>query len=79
MGRKVGGSFERVLMRERTCVSLWLIHVDVWQKPSLYCKVIILQLKIKLKRRGRMEKTKLKERKISFNKNGLLKNSYFYA
>ena len=23
----------------------WLIHVDVWQKPSQYCKVIILQLK----------------------------------
>ena len=24
--------------------SVWLIHVDVWQKPSQYCKVIILQL-----------------------------------
>ena len=23
----------------------WLIHVDVWQKPSQYCKVIIFQLK----------------------------------
>ena len=22
----------------------WLIHVDVWQKPSQYCKVIIFQL-----------------------------------
>ena len=28
-----------------THVHLWLIHVDVWQKPSQYCKVIILQLK----------------------------------
>ena len=28
-----------------TCVHLWLIHVDVWQKPSQCCKVIILQLK----------------------------------
>ena len=27
-------------------VYLWLIHVDVWQKPTQYCKVIILQLKI---------------------------------
>ena len=27
-----------------THVSLWSIHVDVWQKPSQYCKVIILQL-----------------------------------
>ena len=22
-----------------------LIHVDVWQKPSQYCKLIVLQLK----------------------------------
>ena len=32
--------------REGTCVYLWLIHVDVWQKPTQYCKAIILQLKI---------------------------------
>ena len=25
-------------------VYLWPIHIDVWQKPSQYCKVIILQL-----------------------------------
>ena len=30
---------------EGTHVYLWLIHVDVWQKPSLHCKEIILQLK----------------------------------
>ena len=24
----------------------WLIHVDVWQKSTQYCKAIILQLKI---------------------------------
>ena len=24
----------------------WLIHVHVWQKPTQYCKAIILQLKI---------------------------------
>ena len=29
---------------EDICI-LWLIHVDVWQKPTQYCKVIILQLK----------------------------------
>ena len=23
----------------------WLIHVDVWQKPPQYCKVISLHLK----------------------------------
>ena len=26
-------------------VYLWLIHVDVWQKPTQHCKAIILQLK----------------------------------
>ena len=29
-----------------TYVYLWLIHVDIWQKPTQYCKAIILQLKI---------------------------------
>ena len=28
-----------------THVHPWLIHVNVWQKPPQYCKVIILQLK----------------------------------
>ena len=28
-----------------TCVHPWLIHVNVWQKPLQYCKVISLQLK----------------------------------
>ena len=39
-GREVyeGGSY----------VYLWLIHVDVWQKPTRYCKAIILQLKINI-------------------------------
>ena len=32
--------------REGTYVHLWLIHVDVWQKPTQYCKAVILQLKI---------------------------------
>ena len=26
-------------------IYLWLIHVDVWQKLTQYCKAIILQLK----------------------------------
>ena len=33
--------------REGTLVYLQLIHVDVWQKPTQYCKAIILRLKIK--------------------------------
>ena len=28
-----------------TRVHPWLIHVNVWQKPPQYCKVISLQLK----------------------------------
>ena len=28
-----------------TTVYLWMINADVWQKPSQYGKVIILQLK----------------------------------
>ena len=26
--------------------TLWLIHVDVWHKPTQHCEAIILQLKI---------------------------------
>ena len=29
-----------------TYVHPWLIHVDVWQKPPQYCKVISLQFKL---------------------------------
>ena len=32
-----------------THVHQWLIHVNVWQKPPQYCKVISLQLKKKKK------------------------------
>ena len=41
-GREVGGSFRR----DGTYAYLHMIHVDVWQKPTQYCKTIILQLKI---------------------------------
>ena len=36
-------------------VNLWLIHVNVWQKPLQYCKVISLQLiKNKERKKERM-------------------------
>ena len=38
----MGGKFKR----EGTYVYAWLINVDVWQKPTQYCKAIILQSKI---------------------------------
>ena len=31
-------------------VYLWLIHIDKWQNQSQYCKVIVFQLNIKLKK-----------------------------
>ena len=37
-GRREGGS------GWGTHVNPWLIHVNVWQKPLQYCKVISLQL-----------------------------------
>ena len=40
-----GGRFKR----EGTYVYLWLIHVDVWKKPTKFCKAIILQLREKKK------------------------------
>ena len=39
----VGGG--REALEQGTQVHLWLIHVDAWQKPPQYCKVISLQLK----------------------------------
>ena len=32
-------------------VYLWLIHVEVWQKTTQFCKAIILQQKNKLKKK----------------------------
>ena len=46
MGWEAGRRFNR----KGTCVHLWMIHVDVWQKPSQYCKAIILQLEKKKKK-----------------------------
>ena len=40
LDREGGGSGFR--NGEGAHVYLWLVHVDVWQKPSQYCKVIIL-------------------------------------
>jgi len=31
--------------REGIYVYIWLIHVDVWQKPTEFCEAIILKLK----------------------------------
>ena len=38
-----GGRFKR----KEIYVYLWLIHVEVWQKTTQFCKAIVLQLKKK--------------------------------
>ena len=55
MGREVGRGF-----RMGTHVNPWLIHLNVWQKPLQYCKVISLQLINKKKKEREREKTKRK-------------------
>ena len=52
MGWDVGGRFKK----EGTYVYLWLIRGDVWQKPTQYCKAIILQLKTKFFLKKKVER-----------------------
>ena len=42
-----------------THVLPWLIHVNVWQKPSQYCKVTSLQLKKKKKDLGKRARSEV--------------------
>ena len=57
-GRREGGS------GWGTHVTPWLTHVNVWQNPLQYCKVISLQLiKINGKKKIRMQHLKKKKRK----------------
>ena len=41
--------------KEETDVYLRVIHIAAWQKPTQYCEVIILQLKINFKKRHMYE------------------------
>ena len=50
----------------------WLIHVDVWQKWTQYCKPIILQLQINLKK-----KTKWRKQNKPFSHNTCYKKGQF--
>ena len=52
MGWEVGRSFKK----EGTYVYIWLIHVDIWKRPTQCGKLIILQLKIDifLKEKGKV-------------------------
>ena len=55
-GRREGGS------GWGTHVNPWLIHVNVWQKPLQYCKVISLQL---IKINGKKYKNKTNNHKVA--------------
>ena len=57
--------------REGTYVYLWLIHVDVWQKPTQYCKAIILQLKIIFKKENK-KRDSISKRPETIIKSGLV-------
>ena len=76
MGRKMGRRFKT----EGIYVYLWLIHVDVWHKPTQFCKAIILQLKNNLKNKERnlknfkfkkLYQVKLKEDRVQYEKEDL--------
>ena len=54
---KVGGRFKR----KGSYAYLCLIPFNVWQKPTLYCKAIILQLKINNFKKGVKKKKKKEE------------------
>ena len=51
VGKEVGGG--QFQDPADTCL-LWLIHTDVWQKPSQYCEVINFQLKSVNFKKGRL-------------------------
>ena len=42
-----GGRWEGDLRGRGHRVHLWVIHADIWQKTTKFCKAIILQLKNK--------------------------------
>ena len=50
---ELGGRFKR----QGTYTYLWLIHVDVWQKPTQYCTGIILRLKMNKSKIKKNQKT----------------------
>ena len=46
-----------------TELNWWLFHVDVWQKPAQYCKIIIYQWKLNTLKNFKKMKTERNEKK----------------
>ena len=55
----MGWGVGRRAKREGIYGYLWLIYADVTQKPTQYCKAVILQIKNKLKKKILRKKSKL--------------------
>ena len=68
MGREMGEGFRR----EGTYIYLWLIHVDVWQKPTQYCRLSSNKKKIK----ERMGRNTSKSQAVKSYSHKLLPNIY---
>ena len=68
MGWEVGSWFKS----EGTYAYLWLIHADVWQKATKFCKAIILQFKNKLRM---CLKAKKKKKRIQYYLKNTLSSS----
>ena len=64
MRREVEGQ----LRKEGAYIYIWLTHVDVRQKPSQYCRTIILQLKIKKSQWGDLRNNSEPERSYHMNR-----------
>jgi len=64
--------------REGTYVYLWLIHADIWQKPTQYYKAIILQLKMKKNLSLQITNARegVEKRELSYTVGG---NIYWYS
>ena len=71
MGREEGGGLGCGI-----CVNPWLIHVNVWQKPLQYCKVISLQL-IKINGKKEIKDKEIKD--IQINSNSIRQRNKIYS
>ena len=54
----IGNKQKRAWLAKKIYVNPWLIHLNVWQKPLQYCKVVSLQL-IKINEKKSRKKKKL--------------------
>ena len=76
-GMGLGGRWQGVL-GWRTHIHLWLIHVNVWQKPPQHCKVISLQLKYRKKKNNEQGKKILQNEIILWTWNIIFKEIFYF-